>query len=220
MNIITYNNTYNFNYTPVRMTESKIIELSESVHVLGKAEFRVLQGVIFINGKTFKPSSEDNLIKFYSPKSTALLQIEPQSPATQIEFFELSNGSEGLQSCQPNFGNIFEPEMEMIESYEKIISGLYFLKGTMDSNVPIMRITDEWRETLSLINNHQIPSNPVIFICGHRKVGKSAFSRFLLNGLLNECEEIDFVDLDPGQTEFTPPGFVSRKRFNTKGIFQ
>lgn len=57
--------------------------------------------------------------------------------------------------------------------------------------------------------SRQLP--PRIFILGNRKVGKSSFCRFLTNTLLNVRREVAFMDLDCGQTEFTPPGFLSLK---------
>ena len=200
------------------MEVSKIIELTEPVHVLGKTEFRVLEGSVFINGKfidAFK-NVDNSFLRLYSPRSTALIEIEPIVPGAKVEFKELSDGLEGIQTCQPNFGNIFEPETEIIESFELIIKGLYFLKDKNNTNVPVMRITEEWRQVLADLNTSPYPT---VFVCGHRKVGKSSFSRFVLNGLLNNAEEVDFIDLDPGQTEFTPAGFISRKRFNKHGKY-
>ena len=197
------------------MSVSKIIELTEPVHVLGKTEFRVLEGSVLINGKIVAAveNVDNSFLRLYSPRSTALMEIEPIGPGAKVEFKELSDGLEGIQTCQSNFGNIFEPETEMIESFELIIKGFYFLKG---NNVPVMRITEEWRQVLADLSASVCP---IIFICGHRKVGKSSFSRFVLNGLLNNAEEVDFIDLDPGQTEFTPAGFIARKRFNKHGKY-
>lgn len=223
---------------------SKIIELTGSVHVLGKAEFRVLEGSVFINGRSLNVSGDK--LSLFSPRSSALMELEPTSPSVKMEFFELADGLEDIQTCQPNFGNIFAPETETVESFEEIVKGLYMLKG--DTSIPVMRITEEWRQVLSDFSisggdkegsstlesketeskgskeskesteSDTITSNtPVIFVCGHRKVGKSSFCRFLLNGLLNEHASVDFVDLDPGQTEFTPAGFISRKRYNQQG---
>ena len=200
------------------MSVSKIIELTEPVHVLGKTEFRVLEGSVFINGKFIDAvkNVDNSFLRLYSPRSTALIEIEPIGPGAKVEFKELSDGLEGIQTCQPNFGNIFEPENEMIESFELVIKGLYFLKDKNNTNVPVMRITEEWRQVLTDLRTSPCP---IIFVCGHRKVGKSSFSRFVLNGLLNNAEEIDFIDLDPGQTEFTPAGFISRMRFNKHGKY-
>ena len=54
--------------------------------------------------------------------------------------------------------------------------------------------------------------HPVIMICGPKGSGKSSFARLLLNCMLSRtCSTIGigFLDLDPGQPEFTPPGEIS-----------
>lgn len=58
-------------------------------------------------------------------------------------------------------------------------------------------------------------SPPIIMICGPKSSGKSTFSRLLINRLLttSATQEADspiaFLDLDPGQPEFSPPGQLS-----------
>ncbi|XP_013359709.1 PREDICTED: polynucleotide 5'-hydroxyl-kinase NOL9 [Chinchilla lanigera] len=50
---------------------------------------------------------------------------------------------------------------------------------------------------------------PIILVCGPQDVGKSTFSRYLMNQLLNSVPCIDYLECDMGQTEFTPPGCIS-----------
>lgn len=50
---------------------------------------------------------------------------------------------------------------------------------------------------------------PRVLICGPRNSGKSTLLRMLVNCLLNVCPEVIYLDCDPGQTEFSPPGTVS-----------
>lgn len=59
-------------------------------------------------------------------------------------------------------------------------------------------------------------SNERICIFGGKGVGKSTFTRWLTNRFLSyqpkhntNSPEVLFLDLDPGQTEFTPPGMIS-----------
>ncbi len=44
---------------------------------------------------------------------------------------------------------------------------------------------------------------------GGKGVGKSSLNRYLCNRLLPSCKSVLFVDLDPGQAEFTPAGCLS-----------
>ncbi|XP_021015295.1 polynucleotide 5'-hydroxyl-kinase NOL9 isoform X2 [Mus caroli] len=50
---------------------------------------------------------------------------------------------------------------------------------------------------------------PVILLCGACDIGKSTFSRILINQLLNSIPGVDYLECDLGQTEFTPPGCVA-----------
>ncbi|WVZ81353.1 hypothetical protein U9M48_028740, partial [Paspalum notatum var. saurae] len=50
---------------------------------------------------------------------------------------------------------------------------------------------------------------PVVAVCGPGNSGKSAFSRLLLNTLIARYKKVGYLDIDVGQPEFTPPGFVS-----------
>ncbi|KAG1672756.1 Polynucleotide 5'-hydroxyl-kinase NOL9 [Nymphon striatum] len=55
--------------------------------------------------------------------------------------------------------------------------------------------------------------SPVIVICGGQNVGKSTFSKFLMNSYLNlnRNKHLWYVECDPGQSEFIYPGCVSLK---------
>lgn len=191
--------------------------LREPVYFLGQVQFKVKSGLIRVNGRIIGESEEWH--SAYSPKSTALLAFKPElEDEVEIEFRPLENGLEAIQTCQPTFGNIFAPEPEIIEAFEELVKGFWLLKKEAEEScgLPLMRISGEWTEVLEDLKTSPKPA--VVFVCGHRKVGKSSFSRFLMNGLLNEGGgEVEFVDLDPGQTEFTPAGFIARKSFNNKG---
>ena len=49
----------------------------------------------------------------------------------------------------------------------------------------------------------------VICVCGSKNVGKSSFCRYLVNRLLRDHTTVQYLDIDCGQPEFTPPGMVS-----------
>eukprot|EP00833_Pecoramyces_ruminatium_P006163 jgi/Orpsp1_1/1180195/evm.model.c7180000072476.2 len=50
---------------------------------------------------------------------------------------------------------------------------------------------------------------PIIAITGSKNMGKSTFSRYMVNSLLNCCNEVAYLECDIGQSEFTPSGMVS-----------
>ncbi|KAK6924916.1 Polyribonucleotide 5'-hydroxyl-kinase Clp1, P-loop domain [Dillenia turbinata] len=50
---------------------------------------------------------------------------------------------------------------------------------------------------------------PVILICGAKNSGKTTFSRYLVNVLIQRYKKVAYLDTDVGQSEFTPPGCLS-----------
>ncbi|KAI9086502.1 hypothetical protein K1719_031586 [Acacia pycnantha] len=71
-------------------------------------------------------------------------------------------------------------------------------------------IPEEWSEAVDSIAYDSASSPPpVAFICGPKNCGKTTFSRYLLNVLLQRYRKVAYLDTDVGQPEFTPPGFLS-----------
>lgn len=68
-------------------------------------------------------------------------------------------------------------------------------------------IPPEWIQIANALSSTNFA--PIVLICGPRKVGKSTFSRFLCNSLLNTFKTVAHFDLDCGQTEFFTPGFLT-----------
>ncbi|XAR50114.1 hypothetical protein NMG60_11004353 [Bertholletia excelsa] len=75
---------------------------------------------------------------------------------------------------------------------------------------PVIFIPEEWSEAADIIaydSNTSPP--PIAFICGAKNSGKTTFSRYLVNILLQRYRKVAYLDTDVGQTEFTPPGCLS-----------
>ncbi|GJN31869.1 hypothetical protein PR202_gb20322 [Eleusine coracana subsp. coracana] len=68
----------------------------------------------------------------------------------------------------------------------------------------------EWEEAADAVayDSCTMPP-PIVVVYGPGNSGKSAFSRLLLNTLLQRYDKVGYLDIDVGQPEFTPPGFVS-----------
>ncbi len=92
----------------------------------------------------------------------------------------------------------------------------------------LLEIPDSWKETtnelIKDIKNSKLSSDAsdrpiVILIIGSKSSGKSTFSKYLLNSLLKQDQDqnseqieddaISYIDLDPGQPEFSPPDSIS-----------
>ncbi|XP_028781687.1 polynucleotide 5'-hydroxyl-kinase NOL9 [Neltuma alba] len=79
-----------------------------------------------------------------------------------------------------------------------------------ENSSPNIYIPEEWSEAVDSIAYDSATSPPPIaFICGPKNCGKTTFSRYLLNVLLQRYRKVAYLDTDVGQPEFTPPGFLS-----------
>ena len=86
-----------------------------------------------------------------------------------------------------------------------------------------MRLPGSWESAFDLdIPAETLGFSPVIMVCGSKSSDKSMFARCLLNNLCSEfsCEaeaqkaghdarSVKWIDLNPSQPEFTPPGQLS-----------
>lgn len=58
----------------------------------------------------------------------------------------------------------------------------------------------------------------MVVIAGAKGSGKSTLCRCLINQMLDFVPEVAFLDLDPGQPEFTPPGILSMCILNQQSL--
>ena len=83
----------------------------------------------------------------------------------------------------------------------------------------LFKSNPDWDIAMSSILNALASENknPRLVVAGGKGVGKSTFTRFIINRLLQSNTKMDstpistilYIDLDPGQAEFTIPGCLS-----------
>ncbi|CAI2171990.1 15383_t:CDS:2 [Funneliformis geosporum] len=71
------------------------------------------------------------------------------------------------------------------------------------------------RDLFNIKGFYPVTIPPIAIISGHKNVGKSTFSRYLVNKLLNVCPKVAYIESDVGQSEFTPCGLVSLNILNS-----
>lgn len=83
-----------------------------------------------------------------------------------------------------------------------------------------LEIPDDWQAMINQLRSTRPKELPAVMICGPKGSGKSTFGRILANSLLNVNHDprssnrngldgVAFLDLDPGQPEYSPPGEIS-----------
>ncbi|RVW35586.1 Polynucleotide 5'-hydroxyl-kinase NOL9 [Vitis vinifera] len=84
---------------------------------------------------------------------------------------------------------------------------------------PDIYIPEEWSEAAETIAYDSVTSPPpVALVCGAKNCGKTTFSRlsqyspseaYAITWICVLYQKVAYLDTDVGQTEFTPPGFLS-----------
>ncbi len=186
------------------------------VYLHGQARLHVLEGQVALLGRVLDQTCGS--FDIFSPKCNALLNLECVSETAILHFSSLSgNGLASVDGLQVYFANLFVPDGSLSSDIEEIVPGCFIVKnfGNFENFHPFL-LSDEWKVAASSLSGVKCP---VVLVCGQRKVGKSTFTRFIANNLLNEADSVEFVDLDPGQTEFTTAGFLVRKEVRRPGLF-
>lgn len=184
------------------------------VHLFGQGSLQVVEGEILFFGRRI--TNQSGLVDIFAPRCNALPSFEVLSSDAEVEFTShVEKSLAGLEATQPNFASLLRPENQ--NDFQEFVPGLYAWKNTKNQeNYQQLLISESWKNVASQLEAHPCP---VVFVCGQRKVGKSTFARYLTNALLNRFDTVEFVDLDPGQCEFTTPGFLVRHAVKQPGLF-
>ncbi|KAH1012290.1 polynucleotide 5'-hydroxyl-kinase NOL9 isoform X1 [Dendroctonus ponderosae] len=198
-------------------------ELNERVYFNGLFCLKVLNGQVEVLGANFDTTSSE--VKLYSPRGTSLLYLRNSSELyvdnkavlclkDLVPHHLLSEHQMSLR-FKPHCAIILcrelnEPSTDFIKSH--IAQKIYPDNALSQPNIDFdllgsfnrTDISMEWKNALESVH-----LNSKLVICGGKGVGKSTFLRYSINTLLKQHGKITVVDLDPGQSEFNPPGFVS-----------
>ncbi|KAF3911621.1 hypothetical protein AA313_de0201195 [Arthrobotrys entomopaga] len=201
----------------------------ESLVVQGEFRMTVISGSVSIYGAILEAPSSLDIIASAS-QALPVIECSPKSKKRRVEkpstgdneydvIFTLKSTRTGLSDIGricPRFDNIWKPSLmcttlksEATESFAPILTSL--------QSTPILTIPPSWQSAItSLSSTKQSPKS--IFIVGGKSVGKSTFSRYLLNNITtsqSSSRAIVYLDLDPGQPSFTPPCMLSLHRITS-----
>ena len=86
------------------------------------------------------------------------------------------------------------------------LAGCRLLEGAAPLALP-QPWSDACRRIVEMDAANALAPPPSVVVCGPKNAGKSTLARYLLNALLASNRRVVFLDADPGQCEFSPPGF-------------
>ncbi|KAI9144476.1 hypothetical protein BKA69DRAFT_1122321 [Paraphysoderma sedebokerense] len=209
-------------FYPVYSPKSHPLAIIESIaHALTSKSKPSTVECVIPSGEILRVESSSRLYEEISHLVESLKNTGRLFLDTMIAVLDLSFcGIVGIESMNPLYKDLFTPDY--LHNKEDPNTKAITMIG-VDGFFPIVRPTpgvsalslpESWFANVdSLLSKSTLQTDkksaPIILTFGNRNVGKSTFSRFLVNFLLNEYPKVAFLECDVGQSEFTSPGLVS-----------
>ncbi|CCH44892.1 hypothetical protein BN7_4461 [Wickerhamomyces ciferrii] len=115
-----------------------------------------------------------------------------------------------------NFNNLSNDDLKTYNDFEIAFHDYSFFPIIKPDNTITITNHKNWTETLENLSNlHAKGSILKILIIGSKNSGKSTLLRLLLQNFLQVNNEtpVNYLDLDPGQCEFSKPDSISLNKF-------
>lgn len=190
-----------------------ILDFNQTVYFNGVSVIKVLYGEIEVLGAVIDANHGEKPV--YSPRGSSLLYLkntrklpgEDSKSLLQILPQELLKEDITFQEdCALVQWKLLKNHS--VDFLQRYISQKIFPEKMCDFELSgafgRIKDTSEWRGVIKTIQG-----DSRVAICGGKGVGKSTFLRYCINSLLGRFEKVVVVDLDPGQSEFFPPGCLS-----------
>lgn len=197
----------------------------------GALKFTLITGEIEILGFTLRKSSSTKSIITYSPEINIPMVVETKSVMQEQPKKEIRKSLKGIlsQDSTNQLLNYFNANdaillVEQVFSTFSPIAEKYMSLQIFPNNLENLSLESDalkkLQSTFKFGSNarkqfmkneewEQIPLNQCTILCGGKGVGKSTLLRFYVNQAISQDEKILVLDFDPGQPEFTPPGYLS-----------
>ncbi|PLB45756.1 polynucleotide 5'-hydroxyl-kinase grc3 [Aspergillus steynii IBT 23096] len=198
-----------------------------SLVLLGHYDLWVKRGVISLMGAKLHPSSR--VYRVYAPSTHSLPVIKCVASvdgAAEIEVKSCHSGIYRLRDLSPLYQRVWNGKNTAADkltlkkepaSTRRTFSVLYTsADDSLKRHLRPLHLEKQWSSAIKSLS--QRGGRLKTLICGPKASGKSTFSRYLLNHLLSPAPQTEtnyyntdgvaFLDLDPGQPEFSPMGQV------------
>ncbi|KAK4553407.1 Polynucleotide 5'-hydroxyl-kinase grc3 [Recurvomyces mirabilis] len=181
---------------------------NHSILCVGEYDLEVQKGLVTVYGATLHPDSGTQRI--YAPSTHALPRIIARRNGTKLRISHVKSSIAKLAKLSPLFRNIWTKNDQPNHSFKLLRSAtsdelqrsLTTLEIDKPTETAISRLTNDAQSTARLVH---------IMAIGAKSSGKSTFNRILCNALstTQSARKVLYLDLDPGQPEFGPPGQIS-----------
>ncbi|KAJ5326820.1 Pre-mRNA cleavage complex II Clp1 [Penicillium brevicompactum] len=228
----------NFPLSKARLNKSNIVYSDENtlcirikeranLALLGQYDLWVKRGVVSLMGAKLHASSQ--LHRVYAPSTHSLPVIKCVSGIdgdAEVEIKSCSSGIARLCDLSPLYQRIWTGDNTAADKStlkgttkdsKRSFSVLYTsADDSLNRHLRPLHLDKKWSASMKFLSQRQ--GQLRVLVCGPKASGKSTFSRYLLNHVLSPTPETEggyantegvaFLDLDPGQPEFTPMGQI------------
>ncbi|KAF9891737.1 Polynucleotide 5'-hydroxyl-kinase grc3 [Aspergillus nanangensis] len=226
----------NFPLSKTRLNKSNVVYSDEEtlcvrikektgLVLVGHYDLWVKRGVISLMGAKLHPSPK--LYRVYAPSTHSLPVIKCVSGvdgSAEIEIKSCHSGIYRLNDLSPLYHRIWNgkktkaDEVGLKSAQSRRTFSVLYTSADDPLKRPLrpLHLEKQWSSAIKSLS--QKGGRLKALICGPKGSGKSTFSRYLLNHLLSPAPQTEtnyyntdgvaFLDLDPGQPEFSPMGQV------------
>lgn len=185
---------------------SKIrLQQGESILPVGEYDLEVIEGGATVYGLVLRPEGGTNRI--YAPSTHALPKVTARRNGTVLRLSHVTSSLGALEKLCPLFRNILVKDMPDKPTFALIQR---IDEDDLGRNLSALEMEKDMESTIARLGRE--PESPPkltrIMAVGAKSSGKSTFNRILCNSLLSKPpgHKLMYLDLDPGQPEFGPPG--------------
>ncbi|KMP01890.1 GRC3 protein [Coccidioides immitis RMSCC 2394] len=200
-----------------------------TITVLGQYDLWIKRGVVSIFGAKLPPSTQ--IYRVYAPSTHSLPVIKTVAGVdgyAEIEISSCRNGLPYLRHVSDLYRRIWSGKQASSGNRLTTGSGRSFsiVKNQnslhSSSEDPFKRhlrplhFDKQWSMAIKALSSRG--AHLRVMTCGPKGSGKSTFNKYLVNHLLSQIppqngkasssDGVAYIDLDPGQPEFSPPGEV------------
>ncbi|XHF97476.1 Polynucleotide 5'-hydroxyl-kinase grc3, variant 2 [Aspergillus wentii] len=194
--------------------------------LIGHYDIWVKRGVVSLMGAKLHPSAR--IYRVYAPSTHSLPVIKCVTGVdgeAEIEVKSCHSGIYRLRDLSPLYQRIWNGKNTSADKLtfkggqnsKRTFSVLYTsADDPLNRHLRPLHLEKQWSSAIRSLS--QRGGQLRALICGPKASGKSTFSRYLLNHLLSPAPQVEadfsntdgvaFLDLDPGQPEFSPMGQV------------
>lgn len=199
------------------------LKISENIVVSGQFKLSVLKGsVTFNDHHILNSSAQESQYEVIAPQSQGLPVLsciksnssfkidmpfndDGFDAVIQLESFE--TGLLDIGRNYPVYKSLYDPIQSVSENLETLKGQSYSIIEE-NTGVQALRVDPTWSHTINKIVE-QARTPRVSIVIGNKNTGKSTFSKTLLNTYLIARKKVSFLEIDPGQSEFSIPGVLS-----------